>query len=241
MQTTGALPKHVEIAEALMRRVAAGLLPDGTRLPPERQMAHEWGVAVGTLRKSLAKLEEEGLLERIQGSGNYIRQKDGAQSLYRLFRLELVSGGGLPTAQILDVARSEKPHPAIDFGHGDSAHRIRRLRRLDGHPVAVEEIWFDGAQAESLTAADLSDSLYHTYATRFGLEITRIEDRVSIGTLPDWAAGMPITPGTMTGFIERWSWARGITAPEAAPVEYSRTWFDAGRAMFVARDKGRQD
>ena len=240
MQTTGALPKHVEIAEALMRRIAAGVLADGTRLPPERQMAQEWGVAVGTLRKSLAKLEDEGLLERIQGSGNYIRRKDTMRSLYRLFRLELVTGGGLPTAQILDVSRQAKPHPAIAFGSGDSAHRIRRLRHLDGLPVAVEEIWFDGAQTETLTKAELSDSLYHTYATRFALEITRVEDRVSIGTLPDWSTGLAIAAGAVTGFIERWTWAQGATAPDG-PVEYSRTWFDAGRATFVARDKGRHD
>lgn len=241
MLTTGALPKHVEIAEALMRRIAAGVLADGTRLPPERQMAQEWGVAVGTLRKSLAKLEDEGLLERIQGSGNYIRHKDSVKSVYQLFRLELTGGGGLPTARVISVGRRQKPHPAIGFGSGDDAHRIRRLRHLDGQAVAVEEIWFDGAQAESLSAEDLSDALYHTYATRFGLEVTRIEDRVTIGTLPDWAMGLAITAGTPTGFIERWTWARGATAPDSAPVEYSRTWFDAGRAIFVARDKGRQD
>ena len=55
------LPKHVEIAESLIRRIGAGLIADGARLDPERAMAEGLGVAVGTLRKALAILESQGL------------------------------------------------------------------------------------------------------------------------------------------------------------------------------------
>ena len=77
----GALPVYIQIAELVARQIEAGLLREGQRLPPEREMARQHGVAVGTLRKSLARLTEMGHLDRRQGSGNYIRRADGATSL----------------------------------------------------------------------------------------------------------------------------------------------------------------
>ncbi len=64
---TGALPVYLRIAELVSRQIDAGILADGHRLPPEREMADAHGVSVGTLRKALARLTEMGCLERRQG------------------------------------------------------------------------------------------------------------------------------------------------------------------------------
>ncbi len=93
-------------------------------------MAKELGIAVGTLRKTLAELESRGLLERIQGSGNYIRAINDPQSVYALFRLELIEGGGLPTAEILSVSLETKDPSLPPFGRSLQGHRIRRLRKI---------------------------------------------------------------------------------------------------------------
>ncbi len=50
----GRLPLHVQVSELLAREIQAGIIPDGERLAPERQMAAQMGIAVGTLRKALA-------------------------------------------------------------------------------------------------------------------------------------------------------------------------------------------
>ena len=130
------LPKSVQLSEMLIRDIAAGRLPDGARLPTEREMAREHEVAVGTLRKALQILEDKGLLKRIQGSGNYIQAQTNVESVYSFFRLELISGGGLPTAEILNVHKRNRPQKAGLFVSGDG-HRIRRLRYLDQTPIAV--------------------------------------------------------------------------------------------------------
>ncbi len=93
----------------LIREIAAGRLLDGERLPPEREMAAEMGISVGTLRKALADLTGKGLLERRQGSGNYVKQGTGGESVYAFFRLELVEGGGLPTAELIAVESRTSP------------------------------------------------------------------------------------------------------------------------------------
>lgn len=164
--TGGSLPMYLQIAEMLVREVAAGRLIDGEKLAPERDMAADLGIAVGTLRKSLAELQERGLLERIQGSGNYIRAVSDPQSVYAFFRLELINGGGLPTAEVLDVQRLAKPADLPDFGASSEGHRIRRLRRISGKPAAIEEIWLDGSYVDQITLDNLSG--LSTYITAHG-------------------------------------------------------------------------
>ena len=73
MSTQQSLPKYLQISELLIRDIAAGRLEDGARLPTERDLATQLSTSVGTLRKALSELERQGLLERIQGTGNYIR------------------------------------------------------------------------------------------------------------------------------------------------------------------------
>lgn len=231
-QTTTALPKYVQISELLIRDIASGRLLDGERLPPERDMAEELGISVGTLRKSLKELTNKGLLERVQGSGNYIRHGNVEASVYAMFRLELLDGGGLPRAEILDLTTLEKPTNLPKFGTSSRGSRIRRLRYLNNTIIAVEEIWLDSGAGEVRPEA-ISDSLYHYYQKQLGFWISRAEDRVSIGAIPEWSpSAFPLQPGTVTGYIERMSWA-----DKPDPVEFSRTWFDTGKAHYVQRLK----
>lgn len=222
------LPRYVQIAEMLIREIGAGRLGEGERLPPERAMAAELGIAVGTLRRALDDLSERGLIERRQGSGNYVKGGADGAGIYGFFRLELVGGGGLPTAELISVERLPKPPGAPDFGPAPDAHRVRRLRRLSGRPAALEEIWLDGARADEL--GEPSESLYLHYRRQLGLIVVRAEDRVGLAPRPDWGTGLELPPGTPCGHVERVAWAQ-----DGRRCEYSRTWFDTSVARYVAR------
>lgn len=228
-----ALPKYVQASETLIRDISAGRLRDGERLAPEREMAARMGIAVGTLRKALSELEGRGLVERIHGSGNYVRHRPQSSGLYAFFRLERLDGGGLPTADLFEVGRMAKPGDLPKFGRSDTAHRIRRIRRLSATPVALEEIWLDGVWADRIDPEKLSESLYLFYRRSLNLWITRAEDRVGIAPVPDWGRSLDVFKGDTAGYVERW----GQT--EAGEVaEYSRTWFNADRARYVSRMTG---
>lgn len=232
-QSPGALPLYQQISELLIRDIAAGRLLDGSRLPPEREMAAQLCIAVGTLRRALADLEAKGMLTRVQGSGNYIRAVSDPKSVYAMFRLELTGGGGLPTAEVLSVARCPKPADLPAFGTSPEGHRIRRLRRLSGQIAAVEEIWLEGTYVDHIAPEDLSDSLYLYYRTRLNLWIVRAEDQVGMGPVPDWSpAAFPYPPGTRLPEITRISWAQDGTR-----AEVSRTWYDPDAVRYVARMK----
>lgn len=231
MAKTSALPKFIQLSEMLIREIAAGHLADGARLPPERDMADELGVAVGTLRKALADVESKGLLDRVQGSGNYVRHRPVVDSVYAFFRLELLKGGGLPTAKVISVDRLAKPDAFARLGGHPEGHRIRRLRALDGVQIALEEIWLDAARRDRLAVTDLSDSLYHFYRHELGLVIASVEDRIGVEPTPDWTPdAFHLKAGATTGYIARVSW----TAAKQ-PAEFSRTWYDASRAAYISR------
>lgn len=225
-----ALPKYVQASETLIRDISAGRLRDGERLAPEREMAAQMGIAVGTLRKALSELEERGLVERIQGSGNYVRHRPEASGLYAFFRLERLEGGGLPTADLLDLRRMEKPDDLPRFGQSTHGFRIQRMRRLSALPVAIEEIWLDGIWADNIGPKDLSESLYLFYRRSLNLWIAKAEDRIGVAPVPDWGRSLDVFQGDIAGYVERW----GRTESNDV-AEYSRTWFNADRARYVSR------
>jgi GntR family transcriptional regulator len=227
------LPVYLQIAELLVRQIKAGYWRQGERLPTEAELAQRLSVAVGTLRKSLALLEEQGVLERIQGSGTYVKKVAGTKQIYELFRLELTTGPGLPTAHILDVRCVPRPAhvPVLSERAQAPVWRVRRQRYLSQVPVALEEIWFQADGLQALSAEDLGDSMYFFYQQRFDIWIARVEDRLSVGPAPQWA-GSPcaLAPGDCAGFIERLSWtAANVLA------EYSQTWFDPAVCLYSSR------
>jgi GntR family transcriptional regulator len=235
------LPLYIQISELLTREIAAGLYTQGDRLPPESELARTLEVAVGTLRKALAELEARGLLERRQGSGTYVKGLDlggaqarqgGQSSVYGFFKLELLRGGGLPTASVIDFEKIATPAPFL-ASFTKTCYRVRRLRSLGGMPVAIEEIYFDARHGGDLKIEDLGEALYQFYQNRLGFWIARAEDHIGLGEVPAWSPSL-FTPtiGQACPSVERVSWS-GKNAIE----EYSVTWFDPARCRYVNRMK----
>jgi GntR family transcriptional regulator len=229
----GALPGYLRIAETLAIDIGAGRLSVGDKLPPERVLAGQHGVSVTTLRKALRVLADRGLIAARHGSGHYVtgaRDRDGTYALFRLERHP--EGGGLPGADLISVTQAAKPCGLPDTGGdpSDGLH-IRRLRRLDGIAVALEDIWLEGRFARDLRADQLSVSLYKTYRDRLGLRIQRAEDRVRVAPLPAWAPdAIGIAAGTQMGLVDRRAFDEYGTV-----AEVSQTWFDPARARYLAR------
>lgn len=231
MFKTRPLPKHIQISESLIREIAAGLLVSGTRLPPEKIMAANYNVAVGTLRKALVILEEKGLLKRVQGSGNYVQAKIQINSVYSHFKLELIEGGGLPSAQIIEISLMPKPQDSPDFGSSKLAHRIVRIRSLGAIQIALEEIWLDARFAENLRMEEISESLYLYYKDSLNLTISKIQDSLGASLIPTWAPKQfNMSVGDLAGYIERIGWDQLDD-----PAEFSKTWFNPEYARYVTR------
>ena len=61
---------YVQVADAIAARIEAGEISH--RLPAERDLAMEFGVAYQTLRHSMKLLRERGLIITRQGRGTFV-------------------------------------------------------------------------------------------------------------------------------------------------------------------------
>ena len=69
-------PKYQALVDALDRDIDAGILPPGTRLPTQRQLATRLGVAIGTVSRAYALAEQRGLLSGEVGRGTFVRRRE---------------------------------------------------------------------------------------------------------------------------------------------------------------------
>jgi len=89
-------PLYVQVSDLVRQQILAGMWKINTALPPEGDIARDFGVSAGTMRKALDMLEAEGLVTRMQGRGTFIVDKAAADQQRmqgcRLKALELIEG-----------------------------------------------------------------------------------------------------------------------------------------------------
>ncbi|MFI9373837.1 GntR family transcriptional regulator [Streptomyces parvulus] len=66
--------RHHDIADDLRQQITAGRILPSERLPSEAALADRYGISTVTLRRALAVLQREGLIEKIHGKGNFVRR-----------------------------------------------------------------------------------------------------------------------------------------------------------------------
>jgi DNA-binding GntR family transcriptional regulator len=66
---------YLQVADLLAARIESGDLKG--RMPAERDLASEFGVAYGTVRRAMEVLRERGLVESVHGRGTFVRPPAG--------------------------------------------------------------------------------------------------------------------------------------------------------------------
>ena len=88
------------LAAALRHRVIDGEWPPSTALPAETSLAAAHGVALGTLRRALELLAEQGLIERRHGKSTFVRAGLSGAPMLRFLRFG-AGDGEVPQSRIL--------------------------------------------------------------------------------------------------------------------------------------------
>ncbi len=181
------LPLHRRLADALTEAIRRGDYSPSDPLPSESEIARTCDVAIGTVRQAMAQLREDGLIERRQGRGTFVRRADFSHSLLRFFRFG-DGGEDVPESSILTsttVAASEPTSRALGLDDASSVLHLHRVRRLGGRPVVHEDVYLPLPEHEPLVdlePGEYPNLLYPLYEERCGVVVVRASEELTLSS-----------------------------------------------------------
>ncbi|MEO1092183.1 MAG: GntR family transcriptional regulator [Pseudomonadota bacterium] len=227
------LPAYLQLRDRLAARIASGEWGPGDALPSENVLSREHQLSVGTVRRATQQLVDEGLLERRQGAGTFLRKPAFDATLFRFFQMlsEDGSAPSIPQSSLVSRALVTAPAAVGEVLGTDRVLRIDRVRSLADRPILAEEIYVSAdrfAGFESIPESALGPLLYPVYFDRFGILVARAVDDLRFGHAPEASAQLlGIASGDPVAVIERTAFA-----PDGTAVEWRVARGDAKRFRY---------
>lgn len=146
---------------SLKQRIAQGGWHPGTRLPSERELVQQFGCARMTVHRALRELEEEGLIERRQGSGSFVAELHPISNLLRVRDIadEIAERGHVHATRVCGLSQDLADAPlaaAMRLGVGAPVFRAQLVHLENGVPIQFEDRHVNPALAPDLLAHDFT-------------------------------------------------------------------------------------
>lgn len=136
-------PAYAQLAAILRRYIAEGVYPPGGKIPSESSISKEYGLSLMTVRQAIGVLMEQGLLERIQGSGTFVKPLKLTESRFDLDSLrEIFHDPRRTQVKVLQInlTRADaRTAEKLQLPPNARVILIRRLLLRDGKPVMFHE------------------------------------------------------------------------------------------------------
>jgi GntR family transcriptional regulator len=232
------LPLYQRLRDEVAENIARHVWRPGDLIPTEAELANTHGIAIGTVRKAIDALVADGLVERQQGRGTFVRRPQFNSSLFRFFRHDGLDSAAVPRSRLLEreavTATPAQVSAALHLRRGERTLRISRLRLLKDKPFLREQIWLPHALFAPLLTApeeEIGDLLYPAYERLCGEVVGRAEEVLTVDAAdPDDARLLGVEEGTPVVAIERlalgfggtpleWRQSRGLASEFRYKVE----------------------
>ena len=142
-----AIPLRAQVEELLRKLVRQPEYQNGALLPDETRLAAQLGISRGTVRTSITKLVQEGIVERKAGVGTWVstRQAESGIRAWRSFTREMAAKG--ITVENFKVEYNlVEPSPsaaqALQLTTANRVWCLNRIRGWQGKPVLQTTSWF---------------------------------------------------------------------------------------------------
>jgi len=162
--TTPAVPRRLpseEVKASIRQRIAEGGWQPGMKLPSERELVQQFGCARMTVHHALRDLEDEGLIERRQGSGSYVAQLHPISNVLQVrdIRDEIAERRHVHATRVCSVQREKAGADiaaAMRLRKGAAVFHVRLVHLENGVPIQLEDRHVNPALAPDFMERDFT-------------------------------------------------------------------------------------
>jgi DNA-binding GntR family transcriptional regulator len=158
---TGTIPKYRQLLMILRHQILMGQLLPGDRIPSEEELTSTYGLSRGTVRKAIAQLEAERLIETAHGIGSFVRAFHPNAIPFHFLATPPASGETGENASYEILAQETIPAP-LDIAEklklplGAFVIHIARRKLVDSQVVSYSERFLHEDILPSLVNEDLT-------------------------------------------------------------------------------------
>ncbi len=230
-------PRYTQLYRHIAALIRSGELEAEAQLPPERDLAEIADVSRVTVRKAVAQLVEEGVLEQRRGAGTFVRPQPQRleQSLSNLisFTEHMSQRGKTSSSQVLQRGLyPPRPEEQMALGllSGQRVARVERLRSADGQAMALE---WSSLPEDILPDPFVVETSLYSVLRDLGCAPVRAVQRVTAVNLEEGEAHLlNLAPGAAVLRIDR----TGYLA-SGRPIEFTRGLYRSDIYDFIAESR----
>lgn len=172
-------PLYAQVAGELRKEILAGEYGENGCIGTHSQLAERFSVSLITIRKAVQILEEEGIVEILQGKGTFVRRTSLVDPLQDLTgisnmasRMQMESHVSVPIFELRDTP--DWLDSEIKRELGEKSLFIRRVVSVGGVPMANADMYLPGKFFPMFKKDEVEDStVYQIYSNKLGIGLGR--------------------------------------------------------------------
>jgi GntR family transcriptional regulator len=186
-------PLYRTVYDELKQRISSGGYPPGAGLPSERRLIEEFSVSLITIRRAMDELVLDGLIERRQGRGSFVRDRArGVVVGMSSFTADVLDGRLRIVRTLLEDGMAPATTEAASRLAVQPGSAVRHLARLDAEgesPLSVDEAFIAPDLSAAITPEiGSSASFLHLWQKKAGVVLTRTDFEISVQGAGAWEA-----------------------------------------------------
>jgi GntR family transcriptional regulator len=226
-------PLYLQLRDALVERIASGQWRPGTIVPNEGDLAREFGVSPGTMRKALDLMEAMRLLTRRQGRGTFVNDPSSEELAARFSNIRNADGTSISedvtTGEVTEGPANESECERLRLSKDDPVYRLHRRRIHDGRTYMVEDVSMPVTPFPGLVDEQDPSASLILLATRYGILLGKAEERVTVGEASlEVAEALGIAFGSPVLVLDR-----VVFALDGRPVEWRMGWCHVADKLYL--------
>lgn len=241
IQHASSIPLYEQLRKILREQIVSGRLRPGQRLATEFGLMRRFGVSRTTVRQTIARLHDEGLVSVHRGKGTFVGKSKIEPELSSLtgFVEDMQALGLTASARVLGVKEAKAAPPvavALGVNEGERVTKITRVRLAEEAPVSFEHSFLPLELGRKVAQENLEIwPIYSIFEDKYGISLGEALYRIEASRATAVIAhALGIERGAPVLAIERTTYSAA-----GAPVDFEQMFYRGDRIRYTMRLKRR--